>query len=78
MMVAHYYSTIIKAMANQNDKTIWQLPDIDNVTGDEELPVSYQGKNYNVNISQIATYVKGVEGDDFKPMTDTEIDDIFK
>lgn len=58
-------------MATENKK-IYELPDIDEVTGDEEFPVTYQGKNYNVNISQVRDYIGGVER-----ITESQIDGLF-
>lgn len=57
-------------MATENKK-IYELPDIAEVTGDEEFPVTYQKKNYNVNISQIKEYVGG------EVITNEEIDSLF-
>lgn len=54
-----------------NDKTIYQLPDLEEVTGDEEFPVSYNRKNYNVNISQVKDYVAG------NTITNEQIDTLF-
>lgn len=66
-------------MANL-DKKIYELPDLGTVTGDEEFPVTYKRKNYNVNISQIAEYLKetGATCDcDMEAMTDSEVDSLF-
>lgn len=61
-------------MANEGDKTIWQLPDIESISGDEEIPLSYNGKNYNVNISQIAEFANA----DIPTASQGDVDDIFE
>lgn len=62
-------------MATNNDKKIYELPDLETVTGDEEFPVSYEGKNYNVNISQVLEYVENEGG--AKNISETQIDSLF-
>lgn len=53
------------------NKKIPDLPDIEEVTGDEEFPVSYMGKNYNMNVSQVKEYI-GLE-----PISEKQIDSLF-
>lgn len=62
-------------MATDKDKKIYELPDLENVTGDEEFPVSYNGKNYNVNISQVKEFVG--EGEKTTPISTKQIDTLF-
>lgn len=58
-------------MATDKDKRIDQLPDLEEVTGREEIPVSLDGKNYNVDIEQVKEYAAA------KPITTKQIDTLF-
>lgn len=62
-------------MATNKDKKIYELPDLETVTGDEEFPVSYNGKNYNVNISQVKEYIG--DSEESTPITNKQIDSLF-